>query len=192
VGLGAAALGTGLRPARAAAAVPTASGSGTAPRIAVIGAGISGLNAAPTLADKGVASTVYEANPGRIGGRMYSQGSPANPGYWAQGQVSEWGGELVDTDHHTILDLYQRFGFGTTAVRNVYGSAADQNLWSPAATTPAPRPTPTSSPSGRTFRTTSTRASATTPPGTTTRRTTSRSTTCPSVIGSTPGHPAAT
>src|SRR5262245_11983190 len=32
------------------------------PRIAVVGAGISGLSAALTLADAGVASTVYEAS----------------------------------------------------------------------------------------------------------------------------------
>ncbi|MEZ0065755.1 monoamine oxidase [Streptacidiphilus sp. MAP12-20] len=134
VGLGAAAvsLGAGVRPARAdtvATTVPVAKATPGSPRIAIIGAGISGLNAALTLADKGVASTVYEANPHRIGGRMYSQGSPANPGYWAQGQVSEWGGELIDTGHHTILDLCQRFGLATTAVRHVYGSQADQILW---------------------------------------------------------------
>jgi monoamine oxidase len=132
LGLGTAALGTGItRPGRAAAttsAVPTKNG-GTSARIAIIGAGISGLNAALTLADKGVASTVYEANPTRIGGRMYSQGSPANPGFWDQGQVSEYGGELIDTGHHTILDLVQRFGLTTTPVRHVYGSQADQVLW---------------------------------------------------------------
>jgi monoamine oxidase len=61
LGLGAAALGTGVaRPRRASAdtaAVTTKTGPTTA-RIAIIGAGISGLNAALTLADKGVASTV--------------------------------------------------------------------------------------------------------------------------------------
>src|SRR4051794_34956801 len=39
-----------------------------APRIAIIGAGISGLAAALRLQDSGLASTVYEANT-RIGGR---------------------------------------------------------------------------------------------------------------------------
>lgn len=45
-----------MRPARAAASA----------RIAIIGAGIAGLNAALTLQDKGLASTAYEASD-RIG-----------------------------------------------------------------------------------------------------------------------------
>ncbi|MEV4559210.1 FAD-dependent oxidoreductase [Kitasatospora sp. NPDC049285] len=114
VGLtGASALAGGSRAHAAPTPVPKIDG---APRIAVVGAGISGLNAALTLADKGVAATVYEANPTRIGGRMYSGGSPSSPGLWNQGQVSEWGGELVDTGHHAIKDLCQRFGLGLTDV----------------------------------------------------------------------------
>jgi monoamine oxidase len=85
-----------LRPARAA--------SGSIPRIAIIGAGISGLNAALTLQDKGLPSTVYEAS-GRVGGRMHSD----NGGYWAGGQVSEFCGELIDSGHTTILRLARRF-----------------------------------------------------------------------------------
>ncbi|MGZ4547217.1 MAG: flavin monoamine oxidase family protein [Blastococcus sp.] len=93
---GALALATApLRPERAAAA--------TAPRIAIVGAGISGLCAALRLQDSGVASTVYEANT-RIGGRMYS-----NTTTWSAGQVSEWGGELIDTGHKTIQTLAKRF-----------------------------------------------------------------------------------
>ncbi len=74
------------------------------PRIAIIGAGISGLNCALTLADSGVQSTVYEASP-RIGGRMFSN----NAGYWADNQVTEWGGELIDTGHVTVQKLAARF-----------------------------------------------------------------------------------
>ena len=81
------------RPARAAGA----------PRVVVVGAGISGLAAALRLQDSGVSSTVYEANT-RIGGRMYSRTS------WADGQVSEWGGELIDTGHKTVQTLARRFG----------------------------------------------------------------------------------
>jgi monoamine oxidase len=54
-----------------------------APRVAIVGAGISGLAAALRLQDSGVKSMVYEANT-RIGGRMFS-----NTTRWASGQVSE-------------------------------------------------------------------------------------------------------
>lgn len=75
------------------------------PRIAIVGAGVSGLNCALTLADMGVRSTVYEASS-RIGGRMFSN----NNGYWAENQVTEWGGEFIDTGHVTIQNLATRFG----------------------------------------------------------------------------------
>ncbi len=41
------------------------------PKIAIVGGGISGLACALQLADKGLASTVYESK-GRVGGRMFS------------------------------------------------------------------------------------------------------------------------
>ena len=89
-------------------------------RIAIVGAGIAGLNAALTLQDAGVASTVYEAS-NRIGGRMFSATS-----IWADNQVSEWCGELIDSDHETIIGLARRFGLplddfaGNPSLRDVY------------------------------------------------------------------------
>jgi monoamine oxidase len=77
----------------------------TAPRIAIVGGGIAGLNAALTLADAGIASTIYEAAT-RVGGRMHSDTS----GYFANGQVVEYCGELIDTGHTTIRRLARRFG----------------------------------------------------------------------------------
>jgi monoamine oxidase len=76
------------------------------PRVAIVGAGVSGLVAALQLQDKGVAATVYEANS-RVGGRMFSSTSG---NYWDAGQVSEWGGELIDTNHKLIQTLARRFG----------------------------------------------------------------------------------
>lgn len=73
------------------------------PRIAIVGAGMAGLTAALQLRDEGLMSTVYEAS-GRVGGRMFS-----NSSYWDQGQVSEWGGELIDTAHRTVRTLAKRF-----------------------------------------------------------------------------------
>src|SRR5947208_2302435 len=76
-------------------------------RIAIIGAGIAGLNAALTLQDAGLASNIYEAS-GRIGGRMHS-----NTTTWAEGLTSEWCGEFIGSDHQTIHQLIQRFGLQT-------------------------------------------------------------------------------
>ncbi|HEX7746760.1 MAG TPA: NAD(P)/FAD-dependent oxidoreductase [Micromonosporaceae bacterium] len=95
----AAAVGSSLswpRDARAAAG---------SPRIAIVGGGISGLVAALQLQDYGVAATVYEAND-RVGGRMFSSTAGS---YWYGGQVSEWGGELIDTNHKLIQTLAKRF-----------------------------------------------------------------------------------
>jgi monoamine oxidase len=75
----------------------------TPPRIVIVGGGIAGLNAALTLRDAGYASTVYEASS-RIGGRMHSDTTS-----WANGQVTEHCGELIDSNHTTILGLAQRF-----------------------------------------------------------------------------------
>jgi len=72
-------------------------------RIAIIGGGISGLNAALTLQDAGIASTVYEASS-RVGGRMHSDTTS-----WLNGQTSEHCGELIDSGHKTILGLASRF-----------------------------------------------------------------------------------
>jgi monoamine oxidase len=83
-----------------------ANGPPAAPRIAIVGGGIAGLSAALKLADKGVASTVYEASTERVGGRMHSDTS----GYWANGQVSEFCGELIDSGHTTMRSLARRFG----------------------------------------------------------------------------------
>ena len=97
---GAVGAGLAVGPALLARAA-RAAGAG---RVAIIGGGIAGLNAALTLQDKGIASTVYEASD-RLGGRMHSDRS----GYWAGGQVSEFCGELIDSDHTTILGLASRF-----------------------------------------------------------------------------------
>ncbi len=80
--------------------------SATQGRIAIIGAGIAGLNAALTLQDAGVASTVYEAS-NRVGGRMHSDTTSWN------GQTTEHCGELIDSKHKTILGLASRFGLST-------------------------------------------------------------------------------
>lgn len=72
--------------------------------IAIVGAGIAGLTTALTLADHGVAAQVYEASA-RVGGRMFTNAG----NFWRDGQVSEWGGELIDSGHRTMRRLARRF-----------------------------------------------------------------------------------
>jgi monoamine oxidase len=94
VGAGAAALSIALPEAA------LAKGSAS---ITIVGGGIAGLSCALKLRDHGVAATVYEAS-GRSGGRIFS-----NTGYWDQGQISEWCGELIDSGHETMQALARRF-----------------------------------------------------------------------------------
>ena len=117
VGAGVAA-GAVLASAQARAGKP----SPTQPRVAIIGGGIAGLTGAMTLADAGYSCTIYEAMP-TIGGRMRSERSvPVEPGCgschavsrpvdatWADGQVTDTFGELIDTGHTAMLDLAARF-----------------------------------------------------------------------------------
>ena len=102
---GVAAGAAALSPAAAfARATKPASGQG---RIAIVGGGIAGLNAALTLQDAGISSTVYEAS-NRVGGRMHSDTTS-----WLNGQTSEHCGELIDSGHKTILRLANRFNLPT-------------------------------------------------------------------------------
>src|SRR5712691_982986 len=84
------------------ATLAAAATGGTKSHIAIVGGGIAGLNAALTLQDAGIASTVYEASD-RVGGRMHSDTIS-----WLNGQTSEHCGELIDTKHKTIQSLAQR------------------------------------------------------------------------------------
>jgi monoamine oxidase len=90
--------------ATAATVIPRFSFAGAEPTVAIVGAGIAGLNCALELADLGIRSTVYEAS-GRLGGRMFS-----NLGYWSSNQITEWCGELIDSGHTTIRGLAKRVG----------------------------------------------------------------------------------
>ncbi len=74
------------------------------PRIAIVGAGIAGLNTALTLQDAGLSYSIYEAS-NRIGGRMHSDTTT-----WADNMVSEQCGEFIDGDHETLHQLIKRFG----------------------------------------------------------------------------------
>ncbi|MDI3287005.1 NAD(P)/FAD-dependent oxidoreductase [Polyangium sp. 15x6] len=85
-------------------ALPRALRAADSPTIAIVGGGVAGLTCALALRDRGLSATVYEAS-GRIGGRMFS-----NTTSWDAGQVSEWCGELIDSNNRTLFALAQRFG----------------------------------------------------------------------------------
>jgi monoamine oxidase len=91
--------------ALATLALPRAARGRGQPTVAIVGGGIAGLTCALGLADRGIGATVYEAS-GRVGGRIFSNRGE----YWRCDQITEWGGELIDTGHRTMRRLARRFG----------------------------------------------------------------------------------
>jgi monoamine oxidase len=73
-------------------------------RIVVVGAGLAGLTCAYRLKQAGVTAKVYEAAD-RIGGRCWTL-----RGAFAEGQIVERGGELIDQGHTHIRQLAQELG----------------------------------------------------------------------------------
>lgn len=91
------------------------------PRIAIVGAGIAGLNAALTLQDAGLPCSIYEAS-NRVGGRIHSDTTS-----WADTMVSELCGEFIDGSHKTLRQLIKRFGLTTVDLKGE-GSDRSQNV----------------------------------------------------------------
>ena len=77
----------------------------SAPRIAIVGAGLAGLSCAYQLEQAGLVAQVYEAS-NRIGGRCWTR-----RGDFADGQNAEHGGELIDQGHTNMRQLAQSLGF---------------------------------------------------------------------------------
>jgi monoamine oxidase len=75
-----------------------------APRIAIIGAGLAGLNAAYQLKKLGHRADVYEASK-RTGGRIYTVKDALAPGL-----VTEVGGEWLNATDEDTLSLAEEFG----------------------------------------------------------------------------------
>ena len=69
------------------------------PKIAIVGAGIAGLNCAWQLSKQNIQATVFEAGT-RVGGRMFSK-----TGILGTGLYTELGGEFIDTGHTDLLNL---------------------------------------------------------------------------------------
>ena len=97
---GAAAVGASAvaRTARAATRV-------LAPKIVVVGGGLAGLTATYRLQRAGYAAALHEASD-RLGGRCWTI-----RGAFADGQIAEHGGELIDNGHIAMKQLAQELGF---------------------------------------------------------------------------------
>src|SRR5919109_5097058 len=121
------ALGAAVAVAGPMALAKSARGAG-APRIAIVGGGIAGLTAALTLQDKGVFADVYESS-GRLGGRMHSDWTEFGTSFWANGQQAELCGELIDTNHKTILQLAQRFKLATVDLLGAQPNGTEDTYW---------------------------------------------------------------
>ena len=78
--------------------------AGTAPRIVVVGGGLAGLTCAYRLKQAGYRADLYEAAD-RLGGRCWTR-----RGDFADGQIAEHGGELIDQGHTQIRQLGQELG----------------------------------------------------------------------------------
>ena len=82
---------------------PQAQSQIPAPRIAIVGGGIAGLNAAYQLKKQGYIATVYEARP-RLGGRIDTRRDILNKGLYL-----DFGGLFVNSEHQDILALVDEF-----------------------------------------------------------------------------------
>jgi monoamine oxidase len=87
----------------AGASFITACTSANKPTIAIVGAGIAGLNAAYTLKRAGFIAQVYEASD-RTGGRIITATD-----LMGKGLTTEMGGEFIDSTHADMLLLAQTF-----------------------------------------------------------------------------------
>ena len=99
--------------AAAAAALPAAfgragaaAGSGHRPRVVIIGSGLAGLGCAYRLWRRhGIRSEIYEYNPDRPGGRVFTL-----RGFFDAGQYAEQHGEFISSEHTAMRRLAASFG----------------------------------------------------------------------------------
>jgi monoamine oxidase len=93
------------------------------PRIAVIGAGIAGLTAAYRLGQRGLSAKVFDSW-NKVGGRMFTARN-----MWADGQLTELGGELIDTEHATLRGLAEELGLTLDPILETPGNGIRQDTW---------------------------------------------------------------
>lgn len=113
----------GRPPASTAKAPPP-----SAPRIAIVGAGLAGLRCAHqlwTAAPGGpIASTVYEANPDRAGGRCWTL-----RGFFDAGLITEHGGQLIDSNHRAVRRLAAQLGLQEEVANGGNLGSGEETHW---------------------------------------------------------------
>lgn len=97
--------------------------SSSKPRIAIVGAGIAGLNAAFSLAKGGLASDLYDAGA-RAGGRIMTLQNLVAPGLH-----TEAGGEFIDSSHEDMLNLAKEFGLEVLDAQGGELAGLIENAW---------------------------------------------------------------
>lgn len=102
--------------------------SPNAPRIAIVGAGLAGVRCAHMLWRGGrgrrLATTIYEANPERAGGRCWTLRD-----YFGAGLVTEHGGAFLDSDQHHVRRLARSLGLREEVVNAGALPAGEQIAW---------------------------------------------------------------
>jgi monoamine oxidase len=120
-----------LRDAAAAGAAATAFGAlaggaraaAPAGKVVVVGAGLAGLTAAYRLKQAGIVAEVHEAST-RIGGRCWTLRD-----FFADGQIAEHGGELIDQGHSHIRQLSNELGLNLDNLLRAEANGTEQTNW---------------------------------------------------------------
>ncbi len=103
------------RPARAA----------STSRIIVVGGGLAGLRFAHAMYyNNALKTTVYEANPSRNGGRVFT-----NRGYFPGGLIAEHGAEFISSEHTSMRALAAQFGWPLATVNGGSESCCNDAYW---------------------------------------------------------------
>lgn len=76
-------------------------------KVAIVGAGFAGLNAAYTLQNMGISATIFEASK-RVGGRVFSVKDALGKGI-----TTELGAEFIDSNHSEVWNLIKAFHLQT-------------------------------------------------------------------------------
>jgi monoamine oxidase len=88
-------------------------------RIVVVGGGLAGLTCAYRLKQAGYRADLYEASD-RVGGRCWTR-----RGDFAEGQIAEHGGELIDQGHTETRQLAQELGLALDNLLAAESNGAD-------------------------------------------------------------------